>query len=69
MAPRDLLVEILVHLFQAGRVQVEAVENDQNAGQGYPDYRHRGRYCVARDAQGGRRTLLIPSCDKADKGV
>ena len=69
MGPRDLAGGDPVHPLQTGGVQVETVEHGQNAGQGYPGYRHRGSYCVARDAQGGGQTFLIPSCDEADKGV
>src|SRR5919107_4542811 len=58
-----------VHPSQTGGLQVETVENGHNAGQGYPGYRHRGPYRVARDAQGGGQTLLIPSCDETDEGV
>src|ERR687889_2232792 len=58
-----------VHPLQTDRVQVEAVESGKNPGREYPGYRHRGSYCVARDAQGSGQTSLIPSCDEADKAV
>src|SRR5919112_3978807 len=50
-------------------MQVEAVEDGQEADYGYPGHSYRGPYRVAGDAQGGGKALLISSGDEKDKEV
>jgi hypothetical protein len=58
-----------VNALQAGRVQLEAIENGRDAGQGDPCHRPGCANRLAGDAQGGRQTLLISPGHEKDKEV